>query len=277
MSELVLTAIKDNGIAVVTLNRAEKMNALNLDMFESIAAAGAELINNRDVRAVVLHGDGRSFCAGLDLSMFADSSLASQPLGSPEIGKAPNLYQNIAWVWKQVPVPVIAAVHGVCFGGGLQLALGADIRYVHPETQLSIMESKWGLVPDMAGSQLLRGLCRLDLAKELTFTGRIFNGEQAVQYGIATELADDPLRQAMTVAEAIVARSPDAAVYAKQLFEEGWQGSYEQGLLLEETLQEKLIGSPNQLEAVFASMEKRPASFQARMQDAFYQGEKFKK
>ncbi|WP_166424655.1 crotonase/enoyl-CoA hydratase family protein [Paraglaciecola sp. 20A4] len=272
MSNRVVVTIKENGIAVVTLNRPEKMNAIDLDMFESITAAGESLINNRAVKAVVIHGDGAAFCAGLDLSSLAEDGPDEMALGSPKIGKAPNLYQKVAWVWKEVPVPVIAAVHGVCFGGGLQIALGADMRYVHKDTKMSIMESKWGLIPDMAGTQILRDLCRVDIAKELTFTGRIFNGEQAVQYGIATEVAIDPLAKAMAVAESIVALSPDAMVYAKQLFEDGWQCSREEGLLMEETLNAKLMGSENQMEAVRSGMSKSKGNYKPRMQDAFYQG-----
>lgn len=271
MSNRVIVNIKENGIAVVTLSRAEKMNAIDLDMFEAITAAGESLMNDRAVKAVVIHGDGPAFCAGLDLNNFAEDGPQGMELGSPEIGKAPNMYQKVAWVWKQVPVPVIAAVHGVCFGGGLQIALGADIRYVHPDTKLSIMESKWGLIPDMAGTQILRDLCRADVAKELTFTGRIFNGEQAVEYGIGTEVASDPLAKAMEVALSIVALNPDAMVYAKQLFEEGWQCSREDGLLMEETLQAKLIGSDNQLEAIRSSMTKSPGEYKLRMQDGFFQ------
>jgi enoyl-CoA hydratase/carnithine racemase len=276
MSNRVAIRIKENGIAVVTLNRPEKMNAIDLEMFQAITAAGESLMNNRAVKAVVIHGEGAGFCAGLDLSNFAEEGPSGMALGSPEIGKAPNLYQKVAWVWKEVPVPVIAAVHGVCFGGGLQISLGADMRYVHPDTKFSIMESKWGLVPDMAGTQILRDLCRVDIAKELTFTGRVFSGEQAVQYGIATEVASDPLAKAMEVAESIVALSPDAMVYAKQLFEEGWQCSREDGLLLEETLQAKLIGSDNQKEAIRAGMQKSQGNFELRMQDAFYEGELIK-
>lgn len=276
MSNRVVVKIQENGIAVVSLNRPEKMNAIDLEMFQEITAAGESLMNNRAVKAVVIHGEGSGFCAGLDLNFFSEGGPAGMALGSPEIGKAPNVYQKVAWVWKEVPVPVIAAVHGVCFGGGLQIALGADIRYVHPETKFSIMESKWGLIPDMAGTQILRDLCRVDIAKELTFTGRIFSGEQAEQYGIATEVAIDPLAKAMEVAESIVALNPDAMVYAKQLFEEGWQGSREDGLLLEETLQAKLIGSDNQTEAIRSGMEKSQGNYKLRMQDAFYEGELIK-
>ena len=273
MSSRVLVNIKENGIAVVTLNRSEKMNAIDQDMFKAITAAGESLKNNRAVKAVVIHGEGAGFCAGLDLSNFSEDAPEVLALGSDEIGKAPNMYQQVAWVWKEVPVPVIAAVHGVCFGGGLQIALGADMRYVHQNTKLSIMESKWGLIPDMAGTQILRDLCRVDVAKELTFTGRVFNGEQAVQYGIATEVANDPLAKAMAVAESIVALSPDAMVYAKQLFEEGWQCSREEGLLMEETLNAKLMGSENQMEAIRSGMSKSKGNYKPRMQDTFYKGE----
>ncbi|WP_159819107.1 crotonase/enoyl-CoA hydratase family protein [Colwellia sp. 20A7] len=273
MSSRVLVNIKENGIAVVTLNRSEKMNAIDQEMFKAITAAGESLKNNRAVKAVVIHGDGTGFCAGLDLSNFSEDAPEVLALGSDEIGKAPNMYQQVAWVWKEVPVPVIAAVHGVCFGGGLQIALGADMRYVHQNTKLSIMESKWGLIPDMAGTQILRDLCRVDVAKELTFTGRVFNGEQAVQYGIATEVANDPFAKAMAVAESIVALSPDAMVYAKQLFEEGWQCSREEGLLMEETLNAKLMCSENQMEAIRSGMSKSKGNYKPRMQDTFYKGE----
>ncbi|WP_159819190.1 crotonase/enoyl-CoA hydratase family protein [Colwellia sp. 20A7] len=276
MSSRVLVNIKENGIAVVTLNRSEKMNAIDQDMFKAITAAGESLKNNRAVKAVVIHGEGAGFCAGLDLSNFSEDAPEVLALGSDEIGKAPNMYQQVAWVWKEVPVPVIAAVHGVCFGGGLQIALGADMRYVHQNTKLSIMESKWGLIPDMAGTQILRDLCRVDVAKELTFTGRVFNGEQAVQYGIATEVANDPFAKAMAVAESIVALSPDAMVYAKQLFEEGWQCSREEGLLMEETLNAKLMGSENQMEAIRSGMSKSKGNYKPRMQDTFYKGEMLK-
>ena len=276
MSDRVLIEINDKGIAFVALNRPDKMNAIDSDMFESIAAAGESLINNRHVKAVVLKGTGDAFCAGLDLDTFSQDITGAMALGSPEIGKAPNLYQKVAWVWREVPVPVIAAVQGVCFGGGLQIALGADIRYIHPEAKLSIMEGKWGLIPDMAGTQMLRDLCRADIAKELTFTGRIFSGTQALDYGIATQATDDPLAKAVAVAEEIAAKNPDAMVYAKQLFEAGWQCSREEGLLLEETLQARLFGSSNQKEAVQSALEKRAADFQPRMQPAFYRGEKVK-
>ena len=278
MSERVLVDIAENGIATVTLNRADKMNALDIAMFEAIIAAGEELKKNTSVRAVILHGAGRGFCAGLDLSMFASpAGIQAQPLGDASIGKAPNLYQKVGWVWKQIPVPVIAAVHGVCFGGGLQIALGADMRYATADTKMSVMESKWGLVPDMSGTQTLRDLVRLDVAKELTFTGRIVLGAEAAQLGLVTAVAENPLEKAQQVAEEIVSRSPDAATYAKQLFEQTWHGDAQAGLLLEETLQAKLIGSHNQMESVFSGMQKRAGKFEDRMQEGFYEGDIFKK
>lgn len=277
MEERVLSQINDQGIATVSLNRPDKMNALNFAMFEDIYSTGQSLKDNKNVRVIVLHGQGKAFCSGLDLSVFSSGELGKAPLGSNEIGKAPNFYQKVAWIWKQIPVPVIAALHGYCFGGGLQIALGADLRYAHPETKLSVMERKWGMIPDMSGTQTLRDLVRLDIAKELTFTGRVVSGNEAEKLGLVTAVAKDPLKKALQVAEDIASTSPDTSVYAKQLFEQTWHGDSEHGLLMEETLQSHLIGSENQLECVFSNMQKRPGKFKNRMQDGFYEGEVFEK
>jgi enoyl-CoA hydratase/carnithine racemase len=160
-----------------------------------------------------------------------------------------------------VPVPVIAAIHGVAFGGGLQIALGADIRYATPDAQLSIMEIRWGLVPDMSGTQTLRHLVRLDVAKELTFTGRIVSGTEAEQLGLVTRVAAAPRDAALATARDIAVRSPDAIRSAKQLLNAADLVSLEEGLRLEEKLQRALLGSPNQMEAVMANVEKRPPAF----------------
>ncbi len=262
MSTRVVTEFQD-GIAVVTLNRPEKLNALDLEMFGAIAHAAEALHTNAALRVIILRGAGRAFCAGLDFGAFAamaDSSGGSELLTRRE-GRAGNLAQHVAWVWQELPVPVIAAVHGVAFGGGLQLALGADIRIVAPEAQLSIMEIKWGLIPDMSGTQTLRRLMRLDLAKELTFTGRIVGGEEAVRIGLATRCAPDPFSEALTLAKEIAARSPDAIRAAKRLWNEATLGSIRDGLELEQQLQLSLIGKPNQVEAVQANFEKRSPRF----------------
>jgi enoyl-CoA hydratase/carnithine racemase len=206
MEDRVRLTITD-GVAKVRLNRAAKMNALDPAMFQAIAEAGARLKDDRSLRAVVLSGEGRAFCAGMDGESVAAMAQGGSILPSAVQGMA-NRFQHIVWLWRELPVPVIAAVHGVAFGGGFQLALGADLRYVAPDTRLSVMETKWGLVPDMAGTQLMRHLAREDVVRELTYTARIFSAEQALAYGFATRLAADPLAEAMATARDIAGRSP---------------------------------------------------------------------
>lgn len=262
MSNRVVTEFED-GVAIVTLNRPDKLNALDLDMFRAIGNAAQALGSQKSLRAVILRGAGRAFCAGLDFASFAAMAGGSggQELLERREGKLGNLAQHVAWVWQELPVPVIAAVHGVAFGGGLQIALGADLRIVAPDAQLSIMEIKWGLIPDMSGSQTLRRLVRLDVAKELTFTGRIVRGEEAVQLGLATRCAADPFAEALALAREIAGRSPDAIRAAKRLWNEATQLSVADGLALEQQLQLSLIGKPNQIEAVQANFQKRPPRF----------------
>lgn len=174
-----------------------------------------------------------------------------------------NAAQQVAMVWREVPVPVIAAVHGVAFGGGLQVALGADIRFVAPDTKLSVMEIKWGLVPDMAGMVLMRELARSDVVRELTFTGRIFSGEEALRIGFATRVAADPLAEALQVAHEIAGKSPDAIRAGKRLLNASVSHSAAEMLLAESVEQKALIGSPNQVEAVKANIERRAPRFSA--------------
>ena len=180
MSALVTVEINEH-VAHVRLNRPEKMNALSWPMFEAITATGRELATNKDVRAIVLSGEGRGFCAGLDLENFASGDINDNFFGPGRGGFWPNFYQSPAYTWKSIPVPVICAVHGVAYGGGFQIAMGADIRIAQPGSKLSVMEIKWGLIPDMSASQTLRDLVRLDVAKELTFTGQCGLSQSAVQ------------------------------------------------------------------------------------------------
>jgi len=263
MSDRVIVAIED-GVADVHLNRADKLNALDAAMFQALTEAGSELASDRSLRAVVLSGEGRGFCAGLDVGSFAAmaGSTSSGPklLDRPGDGAATHA-QLAAHVWHELPVPVIAAVHGVCFGGGLQIALAADLRLVTPDARLSVMEIKWGLIPDMTGTQTLRRLVRLDVAKELTFTGRIVSGSEAVQLGLATRVSDDPHADALALARDIAGRSPEAIRAGKHLLEQSALVDPDAGLRLEAELQAKLIGSPNQVETVKANMEKRAPSF----------------
>ena len=171
----------EDHVAVVTLTRPEKHNALDMPMFEAILGAAERLRSEHGVRAVVLHGEGKSFCSGLDIAGIMASQAdaggdAGDALLEPLRGEKPNWFQRAAHDWLRVPVPVIAAVHGNVLGGGLQIALGADIRIAHPDARLSVMEVKWGLVPDMAITRTLPRLVRIDVAKELTYTGRIVSG-----------------------------------------------------------------------------------------------------
>lgn len=265
MTELVTIDI-DGGVADVRLNRVDKYNALSPDMFQAIIDAGESLAENRQVRAVVLSGNGRGFCAGLDMGSF--QGMAGGGSGGGGTGgllerdeRPENHAQRPAYVWKRLPVPVIAAIHGVAFGGGCQIALGADIRFAAPDARMSVMEIKWGLIPDMSLTQTLRELVPLDVAKELTFTGRILSGEQAKALGLVTHVVDDPLEAAMNLAREIAGKSPDAIRAGKKLLEESWRADERTGLELESKLQTELIGSPNQVEAVKANFEKREPQF----------------
>ena len=251
----------DDHVAVVTLARAEKHNALDLPMFEGIIAATERLAAEAGVRAVVLHGDGPSFCSGLDVVAVMAAGGGIQGLTDPLQGPVPNFFQRVAHDWLTLPMPVIAAIHGTCFGGGLQIALGADIRVCAPDARLSVMEIKWGLIPDMSITRTLPRLVSIDVAKELTYTGRVIDGREAHALGLVTHVDDDPLSAALLLAGQIAERSPDAVQRAKRLFEESWTAPSHDTLALEARLQSELVGSPNQLEAVRAGLAKEPAAF----------------
>jgi enoyl-CoA hydratase/carnithine racemase len=261
MSEERVSVDVADHVAVVTLTRPEKHNALDLAMFDAIIGAAARLAEEPSLRAIVLCGEGPSFCSGLDVVSIAGSSNGLGGLTDPLRGSAPNRFQRAAHDWITLPVPVIAAVHGTCFGGGLQIALAADIRFATPDARLSVMEMKWGLIPDMSITRSLPRLVGIDVAKELTYTARVFSGEEALALGLVTHLADDPAAAARGLAAEIASRSPDAVRGAKRLFGEAWTGSASETLALEASLQLELIGSPNQLAAVTAGMTKQPAEF----------------
>ncbi|WP_213306334.1 crotonase/enoyl-CoA hydratase family protein [Paraburkholderia sacchari] len=260
-SALVEVAI-DEGVADVRLNRADKMNALNPEMFDALIATGERLAGAADLRAVVLSGNGQGFCAGLDMQSMAtlEQTCRETPITARTHGIS-NVFQYICMLWRELPVPVIASVHGVAFGGGLQLALGADLRYVAPDARLSVMETRWGLVPDMGGMVLTRDLVRDDRLRELIYTARIVSGTEAVELGLATRVADDPLALAFTTARDIAQRSPDAIRAAKRLLQVASRGDAAATLIAESVEQEALIGGANQREAVAANMEKRVPRF----------------
>jgi enoyl-CoA hydratase/carnithine racemase len=247
-------------VADVCLTRPDKHNALDGPMFGGILAAAGEVASTPGVRAVVLHGEGKSFCSGLDVA-----SLATGPISLDDIlerdGRRANVAQRACTDWIDLPMPVIAAIHGNCFGGGLQIALGADVRFAAPDARLCVMESKWGLVPDMGITSTLPRLVPIDVAKELTFTARVLSGEEAAELGLVTHVADDPLAAARELAAEIAGRSPDAVRAAKKLYDTIWNAPVEEGLLLETELQRNLIGSPNQMAAVTAGMTKQAPEF----------------
>jgi enoyl-CoA hydratase/carnithine racemase len=248
-------------VATVTLVRADKHNALDRAMFEAIIAAAERLAGEPRVRAVVLHGNGPSFCSGLDLASLVSTDAGIDAIVAPLHDEPPNWFQRTAYEWLRLPVPVIAAVHGNCFGGGLQIALAADVRIATADARLSVMEVKWGLIPDMSISRTLPRLVGIDVAKELTYTGRVISGAEADALGLVTRLADDPLAAARELAVEIASRSPDAVRGAKRLFDTAWTQTPEQSLALEAEIQRSLIGSPNQLAAVTAGLQKQPAQF----------------
>src|SRR5262245_4765958 len=251
----------DNGVADVRLNRADKMNALDPDMFKAIADVGAQLRDDARVRAVVLSGEGRAFCAGLDLARMVATTKGESILPFADLGQRThgiaNWAQHLVWLWRELPVPVIAAVHGAAIGGGFQLMLGADLRYLAPGTRLAIIETEWGLVPDMAGTQLMRHLAREDVVRELTYTARIFFAEDALAFGFATRVVDDPRAAALATAREIADRSPDAIRAAKRLLNLAAGCDAATGLAAETAEQKALLGKPNHVEAVNANLENR--------------------
>lgn len=251
----------ENHIATVTFNRPEKHNALDFEQFAAVIAAGESLRERSDVRAVVLHGAGPSFCAGLDTSSFAQGPALAQMAFTREPGQSANNAQRVALIWQQLPMPVIAALHGVVFGGGLQLALGADIRIARADAKLSVMEARWGLIPDMGITQTLTRLVGRDVAMDITLSAAVLEGSQAKALGLVTRIDDEPLAAAQALAGAIAEKSPDATRGIKKLYTEAWLADAKTGLELEATLQHKLLGSANQMEAVMAGMQKRAARF----------------
>ena len=257
MSDRVTTTIT-NQIADVRLTRADKMNAIDPAMFAGIGAAIDALQHRTDVRCVVLSGEGKAFCAGLDMaSMAAGGSGTSADRND----QGSILPQHVTWGWRNLPMPVIAAVHGVAFGGGFQIMSGADIRIAAPGTRFSIRESYWGLVPDMAGFVVWRGLVRDDVLRELVYTAREFDADEALHDGFITRIADDPHAAALALARDIAAKSPHAIRGAKRLCNMAHDADPRAMLLAETREQMAVIGKPNMMEAVAANMGKRAAVF----------------
>ncbi len=239
------------GIADVVLTRGDRHNGLDAEMFEAIVEAAAEVAADSDVRVAVLSGEGPSFCAGLDFkAVMAGGGLSPDSLFSRAPGDIANNAQRPAFDWHRLEVPVIAAIHGACLGGGLQIALGADIRIATADAKLSVMEIRYGLIPDMSITTSLPDLVGIDVAKELTWTGRMISGTEAHELGLVTRIADDPRAAALELAATIAAQSPSAIRAGKRLFDEAWRAPAAVGLALEEELQRTLIGGDDQVAAV---------------------------
>jgi len=252
-------------VAEVALSRPDKMNALDLKMFAAISEAGEALKGRKDVRAVILYGQGDNFCAGIDTAVFGDmiariNEVRGEML-TPDKGDVANKFQKPAHVWQELEMPVIAVLRGAVFGGGAQIALGADFRFASADTRISIMESKWGLIPDMGITRNLPKLVRADQAKELMMTARVLNSDEALSMGLISRICDDPMAQARSFAATLATRSPEAMQGAKRLVEEAWSAPAARSLKLEATLQAEIIASENQIEAVMANVQKRPAKF----------------
>ncbi|MHB8467073.1 MAG: crotonase/enoyl-CoA hydratase family protein [Acidimicrobiales bacterium] len=268
MSDRVTCTI-EGGIADVRLNRPDKMNALDPAMFAAIDEVGERLKTESGLRVVVLSGEGRAFCAGLDFGTFSamagDRELPrDNPDGNAGLikeGRITHVGQHVSWVWQELPVPVIAAVHGVALGGGIQIALGADIRIVTPDVKMSVLEIRWGLSPDMSGTVSLSRLVRPDVAKELAMTGRMVDGHEAVRIGLATRVSETPYDDAMALAREIAGRSPHAVQGIKHLFDHAATATLAEQFAEERRVIGSLIGSPNQVEAVAAYFEKRDPIF----------------
>ena len=243
-TDRVVTTIEAT-IARVTMNRADKLNALDLDMLQGLVAAAGTLRGNKDVRAVILTGDGPSFSAGLDFASVGKQPGRMMANFFRPPWRMTNLYQEACWAWRRLPIPVLAVIRGHCFGGGLQLALGADFRFAEPDCRFSIMEAKWGLVPDMSGTVTLRELLPLDVAKRLTMTGETFDGRRAQELGLITEVTGDPLAAALELAGQIGTRSPDSVAATKRMFQKTWPAPTWRALRLESRYQLKLLLGAN--------------------------------
>lgn len=254
----------ENGIAQVRLTRPDKLNALTLQTLDELVATARELRRDKTLRAVVLAGEGDSFCAGLDFA-----SVLKQPAGvlaafTPRPWRGTNTFQEAPWAWRRLPVPVIAAVHGHCLGGGLQIALAADFRIATPDSDWSVLEAKWGLIPDMSGIRSLAELTSIDVAKRLTMTAQRFSGKEALELGLVTELDADPVAAATRLAREIAERSPDQVAAAKRLFNKTWTSSPRATFFRERAEQALLLALANTAAARNAAFKKTTAAFGPR-------------
>lgn len=245
-----------DGIAQVRLTRPDQLNGLTLRTLAELVAVARDLRRDRSLRAVVLSGEGRSFCAGLDFGSVLRKPTGIAAAFVPRPWRGTNTFQEACWAWRRLPVPVIAAVHGHCYGGGVQIALAADFRIATPDSEWSVLEGRWGLIPDMTGIRSLAELVGIDTAKRLTMTARMLSGEEAHDLGLVTELAADPEEAALAFARELAGRSPDALAAAKRLFDRSWTSSARATFRRERAEQLFLLFAANTRAARKAAFEK---------------------
>ena len=260
MADLVTLNIQ-NGIAIVSLNRPDKLNALSLEVLQGLVEKALQIKKDRSVRAVILTGEGKAFSAGLDVPSTAKNPINIWKLLRKPQGRTENLVQEVAICWRSIPVPVIAAINGACLGGGFQIALGADFRFVAPNSKFAVLEGKWGMIPDMGISVTIRDLVPIDVAKELSMSARMFDAKEALEMNLVSRICEDPMQEATDFATSLLDRSPDALVASKRLFNDTWHASEREALDVETRLQRKLIGSWNQLAASSRNLMKSPLPY----------------
>ncbi len=259
-----VTCRTEGGIAQVRLDRPEKLNALTLDTLEALVDTARSLASDRRLRGVVLAGEGESFCAGLDFAtVLADRPRVARAF-VPRPWRGTNLFQEACWAWRRLPVPVVAAVHGHCYGGGLQIALAADLRMTTPDARWSVLEARWGLVPDMSGIHSLGQQVGIDVAKRLTMTGEVVDGARAVELGMATEAHTDPVAAAEAFLAEVATRSPDSVAATKRLFERTWTSGPRRTFARERLEQARLLATGNTRVAREAAMRRAAPEFGPR-------------
>lgn len=260
---LVTTEIND-GIAQVRLNRPDKLNALTLELLRELVDTAKELGKNHDLRAVVIAGEGDAFTAGLDFASVLRDPKKIVGAFLPVPFRGTNLFQESVWAWRRLPVPVIAAVHGHCLGGGVQIALGADFRIAERDSQWSVLEGKWGIIPDMTGIRSLSEVVGIDTAKKLTMTAEQFSGERAYELGLVTELSADPVATATAFARKLSERSPDQLAAAKRLFNDTWYSPIKRTFSRERIEQLRLLFGENTKIAREAAFKREKPTYKPR-------------
>jgi enoyl-CoA hydratase/carnithine racemase len=259
-----VTCTVRDGVAQVRLDRPEKLNALTLQILDDLVSTAHSLRRDKSLRAVVLAGEGDAFCAGLDFGSVLRQPVKIAASFVPRPWRGTNTFQEACWAWRRLPVPVIAAVHGHCLGGGLQLALAADFRFATPDSRWSVLEGKWGIIPDMSGVRSMAELVGIDVAKKLTMTAEVISGKEARDLGLVTGLDADPLAAADALIRQLSDRSPDQLAAAKRLFNGTWTSSPRRTFARERVEQAWLLAAHNTRIAREAATKRITPEFRPR-------------